>query len=182
MNLDDNTIVQDSKVQDKPIGCNCNVPLPNGVTVLDCAGGLRPWPCSATRGSDRARGELRPSMTIVVVFLPPRLSVAARCPLFQNFRHFTTPDNEQQETALPTGARIKQEEQQTIDKEAGIKPRKIPRRLKMVTTIAARTGMALDVGHISLMFFWTLTMMLMGKSSWYYQRGYLRTHMLMCFP
>eukprot|EP00959_Pyramimonas_sp_CCMP1952_P261769 5473807-Pyramimonas_sp.AAC.2 len=34
MSLDDNTIMQDIKVQDQPIGCNYNAPLPSGVTNI----------------------------------------------------------------------------------------------------------------------------------------------------
>eukprot|EP00959_Pyramimonas_sp_CCMP1952_P307328 6432708-Pyramimonas_sp.AAC.1 len=32
MNLDDNAIIQDIKIQDQPIGYNYNAPFPNGVT------------------------------------------------------------------------------------------------------------------------------------------------------
>eukprot|EP00959_Pyramimonas_sp_CCMP1952_P215229 4503344-Pyramimonas_sp.AAC.1 len=68
VNPDGATIIQDIKVQDQPIGCNYNAPLPSGVTniVLDCMAGLGPsFIYSATRGNDHAQGELRPSMTIV---------------------------------------------------------------------------------------------------------------------
>eukprot|EP00959_Pyramimonas_sp_CCMP1952_P305227 6387534-Pyramimonas_sp.AAC.1 len=34
MNLDDNTIIQDIKIQDQPIGYYYNAPLPNGVTNI----------------------------------------------------------------------------------------------------------------------------------------------------
>eukprot|EP00959_Pyramimonas_sp_CCMP1952_P368299 7714874-Pyramimonas_sp.AAC.1 len=34
MNLDDNAIIQDIKIQDQPIGYNYNAPLPNGVTNI----------------------------------------------------------------------------------------------------------------------------------------------------
>eukprot|EP00959_Pyramimonas_sp_CCMP1952_P117436 2454864-Pyramimonas_sp.AAC.1 len=42
------------------------------------------------------------------------------------FPTLTSPDTEQQ-TALPTDARNKQKEQQKVDKEAGNKPRGIPK-------------------------------------------------------
>eukprot|EP00959_Pyramimonas_sp_CCMP1952_P255422 5335085-Pyramimonas_sp.AAC.1 len=34
MNLDDNALIQDIKIQDQPIGYNYNAPLPNGVTNI----------------------------------------------------------------------------------------------------------------------------------------------------
>eukprot|EP00959_Pyramimonas_sp_CCMP1952_P386054 8090623-Pyramimonas_sp.AAC.1 len=34
MNLDDNTIIQDIKIQDQPTGYNYNAPLPDGVTNI----------------------------------------------------------------------------------------------------------------------------------------------------
>eukprot|EP00959_Pyramimonas_sp_CCMP1952_P247615 5176292-Pyramimonas_sp.AAC.1 len=41
VNLDDNTVIQDIKIQGQPSGCNYIAPLPNGVTnvrTLDCTG------------------------------------------------------------------------------------------------------------------------------------------------
>eukprot|EP00959_Pyramimonas_sp_CCMP1952_P049194 1027605-Pyramimonas_sp.AAC.1 len=34
MNLGDSTIIQDIEIQDQPIGCNYNAPLPNGVANI----------------------------------------------------------------------------------------------------------------------------------------------------
>eukprot|EP00959_Pyramimonas_sp_CCMP1952_P026121 548312-Pyramimonas_sp.AAC.1 len=63
---------------------------------------------------------------MTIVFLHLRLSAAACYPLLQNFPTLSLPETEQQ-TALSTYARIEQKGKQKADKEAGIKPRKIPK-------------------------------------------------------
>eukprot|EP00959_Pyramimonas_sp_CCMP1952_P264273 5526589-Pyramimonas_sp.AAC.1 len=34
MHLDDNSVMHDIQIEDQPIGCNFNSPLPNGVTTI----------------------------------------------------------------------------------------------------------------------------------------------------
>eukprot|EP00959_Pyramimonas_sp_CCMP1952_P204141 4269452-Pyramimonas_sp.AAC.1 len=76
-------------------------------SVPDCTGSSRnrfPWEMAA---HVHAQGELRSSMTIVS--LPLRLSAAACPPPIPEFQTPRSPETEQQ-TALPTDARIKQQE------------------------------------------------------------------------
>eukprot|EP00959_Pyramimonas_sp_CCMP1952_P401024 8403248-Pyramimonas_sp.AAC.1 len=91
-------------------------------SVLDCTGSSRNQPFWATTAHDHAQGEWRPSMT--TVFLPLRLSAASCYPLFQNFRRlaYQKKSNRQHYQQMPELNKNRQK----ADKEAGIKPRKIP--------------------------------------------------------
>eukprot|EP00959_Pyramimonas_sp_CCMP1952_P103506 2164582-Pyramimonas_sp.AAC.1 len=87
MNLDDNTIIQDIKIQDQPTGYNYDAPLPNGFTTIRT--GLywgQPEPTLLGDGSSRPR-----SRRVAIIDddrpLPFRLSAAACPPPFPKFRH-----------------------------------------------------------------------------------------------
>eukprot|EP00959_Pyramimonas_sp_CCMP1952_P437502 9160151-Pyramimonas_sp.AAC.1 len=81
MHFDDNTVIQGTKIQDQPTGCNCTAPLPNGVThIRSRLGWESPAPVLiGQEASGHAQGGVRASMAIVSP--PLRLSAAAWPPL-----------------------------------------------------------------------------------------------------
>eukprot|EP00959_Pyramimonas_sp_CCMP1952_P170633 3565813-Pyramimonas_sp.AAC.1 len=109
MNLGDNAIIQDIKIQDQPIGYNYNAPLPNGVTNIRARlHWEQPGPTLWGDGSSRPRSR---RMAIIDDDRPPPPSMK-RGRVFPSIPELPTlrsPETEQQ-TALPTMTRIKQTE------------------------------------------------------------------------
>eukprot|EP00959_Pyramimonas_sp_CCMP1952_P151998 3180069-Pyramimonas_sp.AAC.1 len=76
MTLDGSAIIQDTKIQDQPIGCNHNAPLPNGVTyVRTRLYWEQPEPVLIGHGDQRPRPR-RGAFVDDDRHLPLRLSVA----------------------------------------------------------------------------------------------------------
>eukprot|EP00959_Pyramimonas_sp_CCMP1952_P121043 2530772-Pyramimonas_sp.AAC.1 len=121
MNLDNNSIIQD-----QPAGYNYNAPLLDGVTnIRTRLYWEQPEPTLLRDGSSRPRPR---RVAIIDDDRLPPLSIerGSVLPSIPEVRRLSLPEIEQQ-TALPTYARIEQKEKHKADKEAGIKPRKIPK-------------------------------------------------------
>ena len=154
INLDNNKTIEDQAVKDTCVGYDWHAPLPNGVTNIKTQlywEDVPPPPEPTMHGNVQRRV---PQTSKRVVFntccddcpspLPTSGLGEDPLPTIPPFPTFTTSttqtdDLEASTEAHPTEARIKQKEKLKAEKEAGIKPRKMPQIWKVAMMTAART-------------------------------------------
>ena len=120
-NMANNSVIQDLTVKDQPIGYNYTAPLPQGVTHTSTR---LYWEAPTTVLRGQGKDALPRTRRVTIIEDDDRLPP----PSIERGNALTT--IYESETALPTESRIKQKEKLKAEKEAGIKPRKIPQKVE----------------------------------------------------